>query len=397
MTRQHSQGIVRITTSSSSSSVGKTKTNKTFLVQDEDELQNIYSDSKKKILWRTETSLSDDDDDENNSEAADEDERSSSSSNEGSYSPHSSALMEATPTMDELLKVQQKQQTYTVVRDEKDGSVFVEVEVEQYMLKRQMTPLQERMNALTMIPPPLYCICFLLSSNWMNPSRVVEAYQQNNSADYLTNNICLNWSSSPIFGWLFRNIHAVPPLAVLAYATGVILHAPCSFIYHWKYAHALSPGKRTIHWSRRADQSMLHFCSALTSYATSGSWTFFLVNTLFNADSIYRQFQQEVKPSRNQRRLGVAIVAWTLPILIGGDVELFLKVFSILAFGIFLFVKYPVGGWSHSAFHLVMFPVIPIILQVAVHLPSSQQHLREAAQCYVLSDAGANAMDVVMS
>eukprot|EP00588_Corethron_pennatum_P006535 CAMPEP_0194291212 /NCGR_PEP_ID=MMETSP0169-20130528/42991_1 /TAXON_ID=218684 /ORGANISM="Corethron pennatum, Strain L29A3" /LENGTH=137 /DNA_ID=CAMNT_0039039027 /DNA_START=208 /DNA_END=618 /DNA_ORIENTATION=- len=35
-----------------------------------------------------------------------------------------------------------------------------------FMTSRMMTPLQERLNALTMVPNPLYCLYFILSGGW---------------------------------------------------------------------------------------------------------------------------------------------------------------------------------------------------------------------------------------
>jgi WD40 repeat protein len=46
---------------------------------------------------------------------------------------------------------------------------------------------------------------------------------------------CLNTSSTPIRKLLY-NMPALPPLPVVAVTFGICLHAPFSFLYHWKYA-----------------------------------------------------------------------------------------------------------------------------------------------------------------
>jgi hypothetical protein len=48
---------------------------------------------------------------------------------------------------------------------------------------------------------------------------------------------------------------------------------------------------------------------------------------------------------------------------------------------VWLFVRYPLGGWSHSAFHLVIALVPPLIMEAACQLPTSQAAIRMAAKC----------------
>ena len=134
------------------------------------------------------------------------------------------------------------------------------------------------------------------------------------------------------------------------------------------------------------DQTMIHVQSCLSAYTTSGHMDFFFVNVLFNIDCVYRQFEPLVRPRRNQGRLGAAIVAWTIPILRRGDFEVFAQVIFLLAAGIYLFLWYPIGGWSHAAFHLVLLPLMPLLMQIAVGLDSSQDELHAAARCFALAD-----------
>ena len=131
---------------------------------------------------------------------------------------------------------------------------------------------------------------------------------------------------------------------------------------------------------------MIHASSALTSYATSGRWDYFAVCLLFNLDCIYRQlFQDKVTPASNQKRLAAAIFAWALPVWYrgGDDMELFYQIAFVMGLGGFLFVRYPIGGWSHAVFHLALVALMPLLMEVAVRVPASQEPLQEAAHCFV--------------
>ena len=262
--------------------------------------------------------------------------------------------------------------------DQSDDHSAPDSDVHRYMARREMTPLQERLNAITIIPGAFYCFLYLLSGAWLDRAAVLEARHSPEFA-VINEDRCVNSS------WL-PHLHALPPLPVLAAALGIICHAPFSFIYHWSYAHRLPAGfARTNHWSRRWDQAMIHFCSAFMSYATSGQLDFFLANLMFNADCFYRQFQPEVRPKRNQVRIAISCVAYTIPILRRGDLELFAQLWGILSLSFILFGFYPIGGWSHAAFHLVLFFLPPLLMNAALELPASQGQLKIAAQCAALA------------
>jgi hypothetical protein len=257
-----------------------------------------------------------------------------------------------------------------------------EFDVDKYMASREMSPLQERMNAVTVMPGAFFCIMFLLSGAWLNKSFIEEnGYEMvnTNTGVIFDDSQCLSFSGMP-------HLHALPPLPLLAAAIGIVFHAPFSFIYHWKFAHRLPAGfARTNHWSRRMDQAMIHFCSAAMAYATSGRFDFFLVNALFNADCIYRQFLQRVRPRRNQARIYISVIAYTIPIVRRGDMVLFGQIYCLFAISAWLFSQYPIGGWSHSAFHVVMAFVPPLLMAAAVDLPASQEQLKIAAQCAIMA------------
>ena len=253
-------------------------------------------------------------------------------------------------------------------------------EVGKYMAAREMTPLQERMNALTVLPSTFYCVMFFLSGSWLSQS-FIEAYAKGMvDDDGFDSSQCITSS------W-FPHLHALPPLPPLAAAIGILCHAPFSMIYHWKYAHRLPPGlPRTNHWSRRMDQAMIHFCCAFMAYSSTGDWNFFLANALFNMDCFYRQFLREVRPRRNQVRIGMSIVFYTMPLLKRGEYLAYCQLAFLFAVGGWLFGQYPIGGWSHSAFHIVMTFVPPVMFSAALDLSSSQSRLEVAAHCAILAD-----------
>jgi len=249
------------------------------------------------------------------------------------------------------------------------------------MASRAMTAFQERMNAITMIPGPLYCLYYILSGSWIDSSLVEEARENLHEfgpADEQSLNLaCL--SSSNV---LPQSMPALPPLTVLAVAIGICCHAPFSMLYHWKYATSLPPGApRTTHWSRRMDHAMIHFYSACMSYATSGSWRFFIVSAIFNIDCICKQFKHKVRPRSNKIRATISVLLYMIPLMKNGDFVLFLQILSIAGISFLLFTTYPIGGWSHSAFHLVIALAPYITMTAALDLPASQEQLRVAAEC----------------
>lgn len=252
-------------------------------------------------------------------------------------------------------------------------------EVGKYMAAREMTPLQERMNALTFVPGVFYSIMFFLSGSWLSQS-FIEAY-----AKGMVDDDGFDTSQCIASSW-FPHLHAMPPLAPLAAGIGIISHTPFSMLYHWRYAHRLPPGlPRTNHWSRRMDQAMIHFCCAFMSFASTGSWKYFAANALFNIDCFYRQFLREVRPKRNQRRIGIAMVLYSLPLPMRGDFLAYFQLVFIFTLSGWLFSQYPIGGWSHAIFHIVLDFIPPIMFATALKLPSSQSQLEVAAHCAILA------------
>ena len=266
---------------------------------------------------------------------------------------------------------------------------FQEVDVEAYMANREMTALQEKWNALTMIPHPVLCLYFVLAGLWI-PHALVQEMQQDMVTTAAVKTWPETWMGEPEeclaqtwSSWWWGVVPSYwPPAPVLAVAVGVTLHAPWSMLYHWKYAHSLPPGAaRTNHWSRRMDQAMLHFACAAISYATSGSWDYMIATALFNADSAYRHFTPKVSPRRNKVRITLAIIAYSIPMLRAGHTQLFLQFWFTMSVCMWLFATYPIGGWSHAVFHVVsIFSLIPL-LQAASLTAAAQEAVQMAAQC----------------
>jgi len=269
---------------------------------------------------------------------------------------------------------------------EKDRKSF---DVNEYMKSRIMTPIQEKLNAWTMIIPSFLCLYFLLSGKWLSEEAIEMAQLESmnevrsESDDMLLglfamSGKCINNSIFPL--------HAFPPLPLVAIFLGIVLHAPFSFLYHWKCATVLSPGiERLEHWSRRMDQSMIHVCNALLCFGTCGRWEYFLINVVYNLDCIFKLFQPNCDPKRNKIRILISILGYTTPLLRTGCFGIFLACWFLILLSGFLFLTYPLKGWSHAAMHLVGTPV-PVLLMVAgCSCAASKPQIMTAARCAILS------------
>lgn len=266
---------------------------------------------------------------------------------------------------------------------------FKEVDVEAYMANREMSALQEKCNALTMIPLPVFCIYYIWSCCWIPAAMIEELKGEVQAAGTTRANWPAHWMGEPADclppTWGLLSLPYVPPAPVLAVALGVILHTPWSMLYHWKYAHQLPAGSpRMNHWSRRMDHAMIHLAAAIIAYGTSGcSWNYMMATGLFNADSAYRHFEHKVAPRRNKVRTFLAVLAYSMPLLRSGHAELFLEFWAVMGVCGWLFAAYPIGGWSHAAFHaLLVIPLFPL-LEAASLTGAAQESVIMAAQCTV--------------
>lgn len=213
-----------------------------------------------------------------------------------------------------------------------------------YLDKRVMTEMQERFNAITMIPGMVYSVYFILAGCWLTAGNQLVNVQPEQSSEladiareafgnehgWMENFGCINSS-------LFPSLTALPPLTVVAGALGNLLHSPFSMLYHWKYATTIEPSKRIEHWSRRLDHASIHVGAACAAYAISGRMDYFLLNAAFNLDCAYRQCEEKVRPRRNLVRLMLAILLYVLPVLVYGHYFLFLQ--FALMFGVGFWVR----------------------------------------------------------
>ncbi|KAL3826486.1 hypothetical protein ACHAXA_004323 [Cyclostephanos tholiformis] len=268
-------------------------------------------------------------------------------------------------------------------------------DAEAFLDKRVMTPNQERFNAITMIPGMIYSIYFIFAGCWIkagDDQHDDHPFHQSENSDWSemareafgSEN---GWKGS--FGCIrsssFPNLTALPPLPVVAAAVGILVHSPFSIMYHWKYATSIEPSYRVKHWSRRLDHAFIHFASACAAYATSGRVDFFLLNAAFNLDCAYRQFEEKVRPKRNLNRIASSVFLYLLPVLMHKQYLLFFQFFFMFASGAWLFVQYPLGGWSHGVFHLVLSCLPHLIMKVAMQLESSQLQINLAVKCAAMA------------
>lgn len=72
------------------------------------------------------------------------------------------------------------------------------------------------------------------------------------------------------------------------------------------------------------------------------------------------------------------MVFYTIPILTR-DITLFFECWTVILVSVWLFVRYPLGGWSHSAFHLVIALLPPLMMEAACQI--SRDEIQQAAQC----------------
>jgi hypothetical protein len=281
------------------------------------------------------------------------------------------------------------------------------LDVELYMTKREMTPTQERWNAITMLPSAMYCLYFLVTAQWLTQETIIQITTSDATATSHWNattssvvDVPQEWTAMQMINqwlgsegadgcldgsrWWHFGMPAFPPLTVLAIALGICLHAPFSFLYHWTFAHRLPPTARSQHWSRRMDQSMIHVCSTCLSYAVTGSWIYLLINCIYNADCCRRQFRPIVRPKLNQIRIFVSMLAYTVPLLVRGEWDTFLHLWAVLGCSGWFFVQYPVGGWSHAVFHVLLIGVPPLLFQTATLVAVAEPQLQHAATCAAL-------------
>ena len=168
--------------------------------------------------------------------------------------------------------------------------------------------------------------------------------------------------------------------AVLAAVRGETLLMSLSQ-FHLELCVHFVRSKRIPHWSRRLDHSFIHFASACASYGTTGRIDYFLLNVVFNLDCAIKQFENKICPKRNVRRVGMSILMYTSPVLLHGHYLLYCKFLLMFILAGYSFSKYPIGGWSHTLFHVFLSFLPYLMFSAAVLLDSSQAQINLAAHC----------------
>lgn len=280
-----------------------------------------------------------------------------------------------------------------------------------YADQRTMTRFQEKINALTILPSGVFCVYYLWTGQWIRPETVewaLELARITTSTTARTKNYVTGIADCTTSGTFFFP-YPPPPPTILAICLGILIHCPCSFLYHWQYAANPDATARFQHWSRRLDHSAIHFCSIFWAYGLSGSpcgptssrhedtttttttfrdthhvlWSCFVaVNVLYNIDSIRCHWEKEIQPRRNQLRILISMLLYTSPLLWQEpNLVVFGQVWVLFAVALWFFAAYPIGGWSHAAFHVIMVGVPPILLDRVAILEASSVWSRAAAQC----------------
>jgi len=264
---------------------------------------------------------------------------------------------------------------------------------------REMTPMQEVWNVVTMLPCPLYFMLFVFAGHWLKDEDIHNIRDNMSASPDMSDLKDDSWGITAILNNIFAdenrcirshyfpNLHALPPTRLIVATLGATLHAPCSMLYHTLCACYLPSGpKRMDHWSRRLDQAMIHFVSLCWSFGCSENKDFILASAVFNFDSMYRLFQSGYRPGRLIIRMAMAFVLPAFQFLVQGDFFIFGELIAIYAASYWLFAKYPFGGWSHGIFHCVLLFTNPIILKAALSSLLSQEQIQHAAKCAVLAE-----------
>jgi len=261
-------------------------------------------------------------------------------------------------------------------------------DIEAYLQKRVMTTTQEMFNAVTMIPGMVVAIYFILAGCWIQEIDQFEGTIETESwiADiakqlFGMNEHSLVESFGCLHSTIFPALTALPPLTIVAAAVGNLFHSAVSIYYHWSCATVIEPRYRITHWTRRADNASIHFASIFASYATSNRLDYFLFNLVFNLDCMSKQLEKECHPRRNQSRLAASIILYLLPVVVNGHYSLFLQFALMFIMAGWFFGAYPVGGWSHGLFHIILSFLPYLVFQAAMLHPSSQLQINFAANC----------------
>jgi len=122
------------------------------------------------------------------------------------------------------------------------------------------------------------------------------------------------------------------------------------------------------------------------SFATSGNFHFWLGCLVFNLDCMYRHCKMKIYPNRNLIRVSISALLYLLPLIVRRLYGIFLTATLVLCLSAWLFSAYPLKGYSHSAFHIVIGFIPPLLISAARQLRVSQVLIRSAQECAALHD-----------
>lgn len=243
-----------------------------------------------------------------------------------------------------------------------------------------MNTKQEVMNALTMLPPVIYCLFYLFTSAWIVPSDIetVKKSFVNGNKEVV--------DCYPLGSGVFPKLYSWPPENLISICIGSLLCSACSFNYHLMCAFVLPPGiSRIYHWSRRLDQSMIHVMSIFWCYASTCNRLYILISIAFNMDSIYRICQKKFWPKRIISRIAIAFIIHSLPIILNETLKFNILYLLIHCTCLWLFHNYPFGKWSHTIFHLFVTTVPAMIMEASMKSERNKEPIEIAAICMLLN------------
>ena len=93
---------------------------------------------------------------------------------------------------------------------------------------------------------------------------------------------------------------------------------------------------------------------------------------------------KKIDPKRNRHRILGSTILFIVPVLFCGvrslasSFELIIQMLVLYAIASWFFVAYPIGGYSHAVFHLLMIvPMTILLLRAAENLEVSIHHVEK--------------------
>eukprot|EP00960_Hanusia_phi_P078450 768817-Hanusia_phi.AAC.12 len=180
-------------------------------------------------------------------------------------------------------------------------------------VKHAMTPVQEVVNAITMILPT----AVLAVNAWNSQNKLV-----------------------------------------MILLMGSSMHLPVSFTYHLSVAFNRY-SDRLDNDMRRLDQSLQHVVGVMYSFALSGSFEYFLLNLIFNARAVIHLWDSK-KSNDGKRWIPImfCVLMYTFPMLWRGDFCNYgLAMVSMIIGGVSFVPQLNTRvcrGWGHTVLHTIL-------------------------------------------